>query len=65
MSHRLSIRCIVRENFKRANFAICISRQDNKKAPQDPCGACIITGAASRTRTGDPILTMDVLYLLS
>ena len=65
MSHRQSIRCIVRAYLKRANFAICISGQGNKKAPQDPCGACIITGAASRTRTGDPILTMDVLYLLS
>lgn len=43
-----------------------LPKQDNKKAPQEfSCGACIIAGAASRTRTGDPILTMDVLYLLS
>ena len=28
-------------------------------------GTLAITGADFRTRTGDPILTMDVLYLLS
>ena len=49
----------------RSPQALYLPKQGNKKAPQDPCGACIITGAASRTRTGDPILTMDVLYLLS
>ena len=37
-----------------------------KKFPRTQTSGIVgISGADSRTRTGDPILTMDVLYLLS
>ena len=37
----------------------------HKKRIPTIAGILEITGAVSRIRTGDPILTMDVLYLLS
>ncbi len=49
----------------RSSQALCCRNSTTKKLRRDPCGACIIAGADFRTRTGDPILTMDVLYLLS
>lgn len=39
--------------------------EKTKKHPNKPLGHLFISGAAIRIRTGDPFLTMEVLYLLS
>ena len=50
-----------------AIFAFCFkgASRERKRVPEKISWTLAITGADFRTRTGDPILTMDVLYLLS